>query len=519
MNMRSAAKMLLLCIVVLPLRVQPLHAQRDRTYPQSPVFRNYNPRKEQRDDRGEGLRQQINIFLLERDAANGDPLAQQELGVRYLTGRGVDADTVKSGEWLRLAASQGLISSMYNYALLRNNGWGVEWNPFDAYRMFLAAAEAGMPEAQYVVGIFHTDDLVLKRDWERAYHWIVLAEEAGYEPAVRAKAEILRRGHIHLQPDSTVDLAATEKQQQDDAPQEDWAPVLLDFSQERTASIIPTSQLLGEFLASIPMSAQDSVRFTALLNGDAAPSTVAQLNRMARYGNPEAMVLLARLLTENRQLTGSTLQAAGMLVTALYLESGRAGAVLVDLLRTSTLQQQLPQLAYGDDPEAQYVWATLRALELDMRLAPSQALDMLRRAAASGHQKALVQLGLCYASGRWVDRDGRAAIRYYEEASALDDMGARVRLASAVILGKSEAMTLHEALDICDQAVRLGSIVAEVTLAASYERGIGRSANTGIAVHMYRDGAIRGSRTAFAALRRLHEERRPDDPLFRRSDL
>ncbi len=504
------------CLVFLVVWTPALTAQ---VYPNSPVFRHYRPAQEKQ-DKNDGLRTQINVFMLERDAANGDPLAQHELGVRYLTGMGVKPDTGKSAEWLRLAASQGLVSAMYNYALLRNNGWGVEWNPFDAYRLFLAAAEAGMPEAQYVVGIFHTDDLVLQRDWLRAYDWITRADDAGYAPAAKAKEEILRKGYVQLHEDSSAvrpERTPAPETADDDAT--DWSPVLLDLSGTANASVIGTRQLLGELLASVPMSGEDSLAFMTLTGENASAEVLRRLRRMAAYGNPEAMVLLGRLIEEGTLLKRDLLLAASMYASAIYLESGHAGRLLLDLVRTSALRERIAREAYGANPEAQYLWAVMHALELDGRLSPGQALDMLKRAAARGHGKALVQLGLCFASGRWVEKDEANAASIWKHAAELGDEEAQVRLAASTILGKNDLMNMAAALALCAKAASEGSILAEVALAASYERGIGRSADKGVSVRMYRECAVRGSHTAYRALRRMHEELRPDDPVFRHRDF
>ncbi|MEJ2494164.1 MAG: tetratricopeptide repeat protein [Ignavibacteriaceae bacterium] len=108
-------------------------------------------------------------FKLTREANSGDVLAQHELGLRYLLGEGVPADTSKAVYWIRRAAEQNLASAKYNYAILLINGWGVEWNPFQAFKYFREAAKAGMIQAQYVVGILYTDNLIVKRDMNYAY--------------------------------------------------------------------------------------------------------------------------------------------------------------------------------------------------------------------------------------------------------------------------------------------------------------------------------------------------------------
>ena len=111
-------------------------------------------------------------FKLVQIANSGDPLAQHELGLRLLTGEGIAADTITAVYWIKKAASQKLTSALYNYGIMLINGWGTEWNPFAAYENFLLAAEAGMSQAQYVVGVLHTDNLIVPRDWNKSYYWI-----------------------------------------------------------------------------------------------------------------------------------------------------------------------------------------------------------------------------------------------------------------------------------------------------------------------------------------------------------
>ncbi|MBN1447694.1 MAG: sel1 repeat family protein [Bacteroidetes bacterium] len=552
---------------------EPLPAQ---VYPESPVFRDYRPPQDDRDSQG-GLRRQIDLFLLERVAARGDPVAQHELGVRYLTGNGVERDTAKSAEWLRRAADQGLPTALYNYALLLNNGWAVEWNPFEAYRLFLRAADAGMPEAQFVVGIFHTDDLVLRQDWDEAYRRLSLSAETGYAPAQRAREEIIRRGYVPLTKDSSrlmktrelIDLPPKDpsgKQettpgqeksagQENSAGQRDsaggnasvgrsgedeWVPVLLDFRQDTTAHFISTTRLLAEYLASVPSSKEDSLAAALLVEGVSSTrgarsaadtrqeisthAATRRLQRMAQYGNPEAAVLFGRLLEEGRLRAEShesspRIAAAAQYACAVYLESRRAPKLLLQLLRDESFSTELARAAWDGDATAQYVRAILRVLDIDPRLTETMAHDMLRRAAANRSPKALVQLGILYGSGRWAEQDMAEAEKMWMQAAAIGDREARVRLAAAAVLGQGVTMRISEALSVLEAAMREGSLIAQVAVAFTYERGIGRSPSKGTAVGLYRDAAIRGSQTAYGALRRMHESLRPDVEPFVRSDF
>ncbi len=508
--------LLVASIVLFPSLV---HAQ---VYPNSPVFRGYQSEKDRRDP-GDGLRRQINIFLLERDAANGDPLAQHELGVRLLTGNGVPADTVKCAYWLRMAAAQSLTPAMYNYALLLNNGWGVTWDPFAACRLFRAAADRGMTEAQYVTGIFFTDNLVLRQNWDSAWTWVGKAALAGYEPAVRAKREILGRGHIRLSADSiTVENAGTGHR--DDAREEArgtgqaaaaWTPILLDFKREARPGALPTQLLFDELLASRVFSSVDSLALGSLLGSSADSAAWSAFQRMAAWGNPEALVLLGRFHAEGRHVAHDRMTEAALYVTAVFLESPRAPALLVDLLRNPDFSAQLPARAWAGDPQAQYVWACLKALDIDPRLTDSQALDLLKRAAAQRHPGAMVQLGICFSTGRWVESSMSTAENLWKQAAALHQEEARLRLAAASVLGHGEPIDRATALALIEAGALEGSLLAQVALASCYERGIGRAADPGEAARRYRDCAVRGSETAWRSLQRMYDERRPADPAFR----
>ena len=143
-------------------------------------------------------------FNLIREANSGDPLAQHELGIRYLTGEGVEADTVKAAKWIKSAADHGVTAAKYNYAILLMNGWGTEWNPFEAFKYFEQAANEGMPQAQYALGLLYTDNQVVKQNWGKAYTWISKAASAGNEDAKETLKEFKAKV-----PDSKIDTSAS----------------------------------------------------------------------------------------------------------------------------------------------------------------------------------------------------------------------------------------------------------------------------------------------------------------------
>ena len=174
----------LISIVLLSIILAGISQAQDST--RSLAFKNNKPYRRSpyfyRPDLSYQIWQQ---FKLTQEANTGDVLAQHELGLRYLLGEGMTADTTKAVYWLSKAADQRLPSAMYNYAILLINGWGVNWDPFSAFKYFKGAAKAGMIQAQYVIGILYTDNLIVKRDLNYAYYWVKKSADEGYESCRR----------------------------------------------------------------------------------------------------------------------------------------------------------------------------------------------------------------------------------------------------------------------------------------------------------------------------------------------
>lgn len=85
-------------------------------------------------------------------AENGDPRAQNNLGMMYLYGLGTEADLESAVEWNRKAADQDLPESQYFLGMLYMQGMGVTQDHEQAAVWFRKAAEQGNPEAQFQLG-------------------------------------------------------------------------------------------------------------------------------------------------------------------------------------------------------------------------------------------------------------------------------------------------------------------------------------------------------------------------------
>jgi len=94
-------------------------------------------------DHAEALR------IWQAQAEQGDSNAQNNLGMLYLYGDGVEINVREAVKWFQKALEQGNVSAKFNLGVLYAKGKGVKKNPFYAYQLLLEAASQNIPFAQY----------------------------------------------------------------------------------------------------------------------------------------------------------------------------------------------------------------------------------------------------------------------------------------------------------------------------------------------------------------------------------
>ena len=103
----------------------------------------------------------------------------------------------------RRAADQGHTGARFNLGCNLCNGWGVHVDRVEGFRLMQLAAESGLAEAQFSVGVFLTDSAIDTRSkladsaqdtkskldstetLVSGLRWIKRAAAQGHEPAVR----------------------------------------------------------------------------------------------------------------------------------------------------------------------------------------------------------------------------------------------------------------------------------------------------------------------------------------------
>lgn len=455
-----------------------------------------------RDRSGEEL---VDIFHLVEDANAGNPVAQHQLGLRYLLGKGFAADTAKAAEWIGRAAKQNQVTAKYNFGILLNNGWGVPWNPFEAYRNILYAAQRGMAEAQYLFGLFYLDNLAVQRDYAEAYRWIASAADSAFAPAVDLLSDFARSGVLakiqRKEPVAPVSSRARRSQ-----------------NTRAGNAVIP----LPEFMSDSLRLPDDStlVMEAVRSHADDAPDRTDSLRReevirAAGAGSPEALTLVGRWYETGSGVPPDAVIGAAYYLRAVRFDSPRAPLLLDTMIRRDGFFSVLKDRVEKSDPFALFVWSGLQATGFDRQITETQALEFLRRAASDTFPSALVALAMCYYDGRWVTRDRAKARTLLDRARVSGDTEAAIRLLVLDITQDSSTGVSNDVRAILGQAASNGSVLAESMLGYCYQYGKGGSASVPDAVKYYRKAARRGSVAAYEALKTLYDEQRPDDELFR----
>jgi len=479
----------------------------------SPVFRSYKPPEELPLLRqSDPTYQSWQAFQAMRKANAGDALAQQEIALRYFTGAGVEADTVKAAFWMAKAAGQNLSQARFNLALFYYNGWGVSWDPFASYRQFLACAQQGMAEAQYAVGIFCIENLLMPEDWEAGYAWIRRAADANYRPAV----DVVKSFEQNLVARRADTIAA--------AP---VVPPVMPLFAADTGSAISREAALREALLRADPDTRRALGMARMVEeGVRADSLdIASVTAAAEAGSPEALTLLGKRAEEGLGGDRDLIQASVYYLRGVRMESSRAGQLLWALGQGGELAAQVKVRAEGGDPRALYAWAGLLSFGLEVPLLQAkayitrpQAVAFLRKSAEMGYIPALIELGLWYYSGRWVPQDVGRALALWQEAERRGSTEATLRLAVTTVRQSTRPEELAAALATLQRASEQGAILADIALGYCYEKGIQLPRSPQDAARLYRAAWRRGSLEAYRSLRRLYDALRPPDAEFRMQD-
>lgn len=125
-------------------------------------------------------------------AQQGDPEAQNELGMYYKSGIYEKENLVEAVKWFRMSAEQGNADGQYCLGIAYYKGEGVLKDVDEAFKYIKKSAEQGLSVSQSWLGIFYTDDIGVPNNILEAYAYLNLAGVTD-ESARNKRDELERR--------------------------------------------------------------------------------------------------------------------------------------------------------------------------------------------------------------------------------------------------------------------------------------------------------------------------------------
>jgi TPR repeat protein len=114
-------------------------------------------------------------------ARQGDAVAQLKLGIMYVKGKGVAADSAAAFGWFRMAAARGEPEAQYRLGLLYRDGLGTARDGHAALYWLEQAAQQDVPHAAYALGELylggHHD---VPQDHAKAMVWFLRGANLGH---------------------------------------------------------------------------------------------------------------------------------------------------------------------------------------------------------------------------------------------------------------------------------------------------------------------------------------------------
>jgi TPR repeat protein len=128
-------------------------------------------------------------------AAQGNAMAQVEIGYRYDVGRGVSQDYATARQWYKKAAAQGNADAQYWLGMLYGMGHGVPEDSAEAAKWNEKASVQGNAGAQRSLAVLYVEGRGVPQDFAQAAKWNEKAAVQGNAEAQDYLAMLYAKGH------------------------------------------------------------------------------------------------------------------------------------------------------------------------------------------------------------------------------------------------------------------------------------------------------------------------------------
>lgn len=454
----------------------------------------------------------INNYFLVKQANEGIPSAQLELGLRYLQGKGFPKDSLVAAYWIAKSAESGFPYGKYNLAILQYYGIANLWDPFEAYKNFLYAARRDLPEACYALGTIFLEGLLFEQNLELAFYWLNKSANLKFELAAELINKLKKNGIKFPQLDKNKNYESLSSLEiiikSDRKDTNEYAPIIIDFEnidknfeRRNHEFLIKEAALTLRVVENIEeleksYDEQDIFKDYTLLEKIFIASKLK-----SEYYVAEAFISLG-LFYEKGIFVRKDLSRAFYYYTLAYrCGYNRAMIAISNLISTEEFKVYFDSELKKQTVNSKFIFAVL----LNLNLINSSYLNLDSKSLLLSVIKeyddiAALELGIYLLNSN--QEESEKFLRY---SAGKGNQEAALKLFLIDLLN-GRIPTNFLAIEKIIEFYEKGNITAGLILAYSYDNGLFSQKNVGESIKIYRSLASRGVVAAISVLRRSYSQ-------------
>jgi TPR repeat protein len=378
-----------------------------------------------------------------KDGEKGDPKGQNLLACDYLfdykhgSEKGREELAEAAAKWFRKAADQGLREAQFNLGLMYDVGTGVVRDYTEAAKWYRMAADQSVDEAQFSLGVMYDNGDGLVQDRAEAAKWYRKAADQGLDIAEFNLGVMYDNGDGVLQ-----DCAEAAK----------WYRRAADRGLYKAEFNLGLKYINGQ---GVPQDYIQAYKWMNLATRDAGIDAekrcAAIRDRVASKLNPPQIVEAQRLVGE-------------------YIDNWEDPDFQFDYTEAVRWWRKA---ADAGNAEAQNKLGEAYYNGYGVPQDNAEAAKWYGKAVEQGHASAQQSVGVMYRDGRGVPQDYVEAVNWYRKAAEQGNADAQNSLGDAYNRGNGVPQDFTEAVKWFRRAAEQGSAYAQHILGCMYANGEG----------------------------------------------
>jgi TPR repeat protein len=420
----------------------------------------------------------INQPLAER----GDPAAQFQMGILYLSGWGLEKNYAEALKWLQMAANNENKDAQYMLGNLYYRGQGVSVDFNQSFFWRKKAADNKHPFAAFDLAEMYMNGIGVQRNISEAKKYYQQLANATFKNAAPTTQEKIDKARAKI---VELDLATSASPSSNSAIGVDKATQTDTLTQSLLPPCPPSGekhQCFGEQVNS------NSERYIGEFeyNKPSGQGTYSRANGSKYVGewkdgkqNGRGIQYRANnsIATSGIFVDGkiSTEQAVNPSVFTRLSPSSVTSTKVSDMKQETVDKPLYGQQVVNPVPVAisPLAVSTTSKARVQANADDQEAFKRVKALASTGDTNSQVQLGNMYDSGQGAKQDSAEAVKWYKTAANKGDAGGRFMLGAMYDAGRGVKQSYAEALKWYRLAADQGNAMAQDRLGQMFSEGVG----------------------------------------------